>query len=224
MTSSQPLVIAIDGPAGAGKTTVARGVARALGIAHLDTGSMYRAITEKALAESIDPTAGSDLAALAERTTMTFSPEGLVVDGSAAGPGIRSREVNRWVSTVAAHPGVRAALVAMQRRIMAEVDIVAEGRDIGTVVYPDAPVKIFLTASVDERARRRHAEVTASGEDATIEDLRQEIVHRDETDSTREASPLMPAADAVHLDTTGKTPAEVIDEIVALARATQAVD
>ncbi|HEX9713271.1 MAG TPA: (d)CMP kinase [Actinomycetota bacterium] len=219
-----PLVIAIDGPAGAGKTTVARGVARALGIAHLDTGAMYRALTAKALARGVEPTNAAALAELADGTGMTFAADGLVVDGSPVGPEIRGREVNRWVSTVAAHPKVRAALVAMQRRMMAEGEIVAEGRDIGTVVCPDAPVKVFLTASPEERAQRRHAEVEATGEPANLEDLRQEITHRDQTDSTRETSPLVPAEDAVLLDTTGKTPEQVVDAIVQMARRVTARD
>jgi len=215
----KPLVVAIDGPAGAGKTTVARGVARAMRLPHLDTGSMYRALTWKALEEGIDPADPRGLAGLARRTTMGFGPSGITIDGRPAGREIRTPRVNRCVSTVAAHRGVRREMVRIQREIMSEGDIVAEGRDIGTVVFPRAPVKVFLTASIAERARRRHAEMLAAGERVALRTLQREIARRDALDSTRAVSPLAPAADATILDSTRKTPRQVIAEIVRLARA-----
>ena len=215
----RPVVVAIDGPAGAGKSTVAKGVARALGFAHLDTGAMYRALTAKALREGIDPSDGPALAALAKRTSVDFGPDGLSVDEQPVGKEVRTPQVSRAVSAVSAHKGVRNELVRHQREILAKGDVVAEGRDIGTVVAPDAPVKVFLTASIDERARRRHREMTEGGVDVSLPTLKDEIARRDEFDSSRPVSPLVPAPDAVALDTSHKTPRQVIEEVLALVRA-----
>lgn len=213
-----PLVVAIDGPAGAGKTTVARGVARALRIPHLDTGAMYRALTWKALEEGIDATDERGLVALARRTVIGFGPDGMSIDGHPVGREIRGRRVNRCVSAVSSHRGVRREMVRQQREIMRRGDIVAEGRDIGTVVFPRAPVKVFLTASIAERARRRHGEMLGDGERVSLRTLQREIARRDALDSTRAVSPLVPAPDAAVLDSTGKTPRQVIAEIVRMAR------
>ncbi|MFA5889449.1 MAG: (d)CMP kinase [Actinomycetota bacterium] len=213
------LVIAIDGPAGAGKSTVARGTARALRLAHLDTGAMYRALTAKALEAGIDPSDGPALARLARQMHVEFSPEGLIVDDRPAGREIRTRRVSSTVSAVSAHRGVRRELVRMQRAILSEGNIVAEGRDIGTVVFPRAPVKVFLTASIDERARRRRREMVAAGDDVSFETLKREIARRDALDSGRALSPLAPAADAIIVDSTEKTPRQVIAEIVRLVKA-----
>lgn len=212
------MVVTIDGPAGAGKTTVGRGVARALGLGHLDTGAMYRALTAKALAEGISPADGPGLARLARRTAMGFDG-GIVIDGRRAGREIRALRVNRAVSAVSAHPEVRRELVRRQRAIMRRGGIVAEGRDLGTVVAPHAPVKVFLTASIDERARRRHRELTTDR--VSLRTLRREIARRDALDSTRKASPLRPARGALVLDSTKMTPREVVAEIVAMARAVE---
>jgi cytidylate kinase len=218
--SSRPrFVVAIDGPAGAGKSTVARGVARALRFAHLDTGAMYRALTAKALEEGIDPSDGPSLTALAKRTAVDFGPEGISVDGRPTGRELRTRRVSGAVSAVSAHKGVRRELVRHQREILARGDIVAEGRDIGTVVCPDAPVKIFLTASIDERARRRHQEMTQGGVAISLPTLKKEIARRDALDSTRPVSPLVPAPDAVTLDTSTKTPRQVVEDVLTLVRA-----
>lgn len=212
------LVVAIDGPAGAGKSTVARGVARELGIAHLDTGAMYRAVAARALVEEVDPGDQEGLAALADRMAFAFTPDGLMVDGRPAGASIRTVAVGRIVSQVAAHPMVREVMVKAQRRIMARGDIVAEGRDIGTVVCPGAPVKVFLTASLTERAKRRLSDHAAAGETTTAVEVEAEMARRDEIDSTRAHSPLVPAEDARIIDTTGKTPEAVILEVAAIAR------
>jgi cytidylate kinase len=214
----RPLVIAIDGPAGSGKSTVARSTAKALGLAHLDTGAMYRAVTKRALDEGVDPADERALAAIARRLDIGFTPEGIRVDGEPLGREIRTPRVSRTVSAVSAHPAVRRAMVRAQRRILGEGNIVAEGRDIGTVVYPRAPLKVFLTASIDERARRRHRELASHGHEVSLASLRREIAERDRLDSTRAHSPLKPADDAVVLDTTGKTPRAVVAEIVAMAR------
>jgi cytidylate kinase len=217
----RPFVVAIDGPAGAGKSTVARGVARALNFAHLDTGAMYRALTAKALHDGIDPSDGKALTALAKQTVIDFGPDGLVVDGRPVGREARTPQVSRAVSAVSAHKGVRRELVRHQREILAKGNVVAEGRDIGTVVAPHAPVKVFLTASIDERARRRHREMTEGGVDVSLPNLKEEIARRDSLDSSREVSPLVAAADAVPVDTSDKTPHQVVEEVLALVRARQ---
>jgi len=212
------IVVAIDGPAGSGKSTVARGVARALGLRRLDTGAMYRALTAAALSRGIDPNDGRSLASLARQVRFEQPGARLLVDGRAPGRAIRSPEVSRAVSAVAAHPGVRKELVRSQRQIIDDGGIVVEGRDIGTVVCADADVKVFLTASSAERARRRHKELAAAGVRVGYRSLKGELDKRDALDSNRKASPLRPAADAHLIDSTGKTPAQVVRSIVRLAR------
>jgi cytidylate kinase len=215
--TARPFIVAIDGPAGAGKSTVAKGVARALGFFHLDTGAMYRALTHKALTAGVDPTDASALAALARGTQMTFH-DGLMIDGAPPGPEIRTPRVSRAVSTVSAHPSVRRELVRRQREMLSGGGCVVEGRDIGTVVFPRAPLKVFLTASIDERARRRHKDLERGGTPMPLHELKEEITQRDALDSTRAFSPLTPAPDAVILDSSTMAPREVIAEVVRLAR------
>lgn len=211
-------IIAIDGPAGSGKTTVAAGVARALGLSRLDTGAMYRALTLKALRNGIDPSDARSLAALTRQTSFEQDAKGLLVDGRRLSRAIRSPEVSRTVSEVSAHPGVRRELVRRQREIMERGGFVAEGRDIGTVVCPKADVKVFLTASASERAHRRHRELTRTGVRVSRGHLEKEQGRRDRIDSTRAISPLVPARDAHLIDSTGRTPVQVVGEIVGLAR------
>ena len=196
------MVVAIDGPAGAGKSTVARAVAQALGFTFLDSGAMYRCV---ALARLRDP--GVDPAALA----IELGDGVVTLDGEDVTGEIRSAAVSEQASVVAADPAVRAALVAQQQTLMASGDWVAEGRDIGTVVAPHAEVKVYLTASSAERARRRAVQI---GGDASVVEREQAL--RDERDSTREHSPLTAAADAVQLDTTGLDIDAVVARIVAL--------
>ena len=207
------LVIAIDGPAGSGKSTVAAGVAESLGLRRLDTGAMYRALTLKALRSGVDPEDAPGLASLARQTRFDYRDSAISLDGRAAGNGIRRPEVSRMVSTVAAHPAVRRELVRRQREIIGKGGVVVEGRDIGTVVCPDADLKVFLTASAHERARRRSTE-DSTDLHATAADLER----RDRLDSTRAADPLAQADDAVVLDTTELGIDEVVARLVALLR------
>lgn len=204
------MVVAIDGPAGAGKSTVARAVAEALGFTYLDSGAMYRCV---GLASLERPDAAPGELAAGARIELG---ERVLLDGRDVTEAIRTPEVSEAASRVAADPAVRSAVVAQQRRIVAAGDWVAEGRDIGTVVAPDAAVKVFLTASAEERARRRAAQI---GADVTT--VLQEQAIRDERDSTRAHSPLAAAPDAVELDTTGLALDEVIARVVALVEQAQ---
>jgi cytidylate kinase len=207
------MIIAIDGPAGAGKSTVARAVAAALGLELLDTGAMYRAVAWRALAAGIDPLDGEGCARIASAIELSFDAQGRVqVDGHPAEPAIRGEAVTRAVSAVSAHPGVRAAIVPLQRARAAHGrGVVAEGRDIGTVVCPQAHVKVFLTASPEARARRRAEELGADYETVLAEQLQ-----RDERDERREHSPLVPANDAVPVDTTELDLEGVLGQIMTL--------
>ena len=200
------MVIAIDGPAGSGKSTVSRAVARSLGFTYLDSGAMYRAA---ALAATEQDRAPADVAA----GLRIEVGERVLVDGRDVTGQIRAPAVSEAASRAAADPQVRDAIVAEQRRLLASGDWVAEGRDIGTVVAPDAEVKVFLTASPEERARRRAAELGADPQAVLVE---QAI--RDERDTSREYSPLKPAPGAVVLDTTGLTLDEVVQRVIDLIR------
>jgi cytidylate kinase len=206
------LLVAIDGPAGAGKSTVARAVARELGFTYLDSGAMYRCIGLLALAEP-----QADPAQLARAARIEFvAPDAVLLDGRDVTAEIRSAEVSQSASAVAREAGVREALVAMQRALIARGDWVAEGRDIGTVVAPDAEVKVFLTASAHERARRRAVELGA--DEATV--LAEQAM-RDQRDMEREHSPLQAADGAVVLDTTELGIDEAVAQVARLARQVQ---
>lgn len=217
------LVIAIDGPAGAGKSTVARRVAQQLGLVFLDTGAMYRAITWKALGQGLDLGDEAALTALTQQSRISFAPgtEGdrVLVDGVDVTEAIRTPEVTRRVSEVAKVAGVRQELVAQQQVIGRAGGVVAEGRDIGTVVFPHADLKIFLVASPAERARRRAKDLERAGHTVDVVALEAEIAQRDTIDSTRAHSPLKPAEDAVMLDSDGLSPDEVVETIVKRAGA-----
>ena len=196
-------IIAIDGPAGSGKSTVARAVAQRLGWEFLDTGAMYRAVTAEALHRGLDVTDGDLIGELANGLKIATLPR-VSVNGRDVEDEIRSDDVNQAVSIVAANPSVRASMVQRQREIAGSVSsgAVVEGRDIATVVFPDATLKVYLTASLEERSRRRGEE----GEDS--------VARRDEADSTRAASPLRQAEGAVVLDTTGRSIDEVVEEVI----------
>lgn len=217
-------VVVIDGPAGAGKSTIARQVAGKLGFAYIDTGAMYRAVTWKLLqtGEAFSPALAGELA---QRIRIVFVPEGeinrVLVDGTEVTRAIRSIEVTSLVSKVAAVPAVREAMVAQQRRMGMEGGIVMDGRDIGTVVFPAAQCKIFLTASVEERALRRGKELAAKGEAVNYEQLRTAIARRDKEDSERAVSPLRQAEDAIYLDTTEMDITRVTEEILRLVNLAQ---
>ncbi len=207
------MVIAIDGPAGAGKSTVAKGVARALGFTYLDSGAMYRAVALAALERGIDLDDGEGLGELAWDLDINFVGGTIHLDGKPVEGRIRSPEVTVAASHVSVHPQVRQAMVKRQRELIASGDYVAEGRDIGTVVSPESPLKVFLTADEQERARRRAVD---SGE--PVDEVRQAIGDRDRRDKERADSPLRRAPGAVHIDTTDLTRDEVVEEIAKLAR------
>jgi cytidylate kinase len=216
MTSG--FVVAIDGPAASGKSTTARLVAERLGFLYLDTGAMYRAVTWNAIEEGIALDDAAELAALANRIRLDMvpTPDGgrVLVDGADVTERIRAPSISRVVSRVSSVAGVRVALVRRQREIGRTGRIVLEGRDIGTVVFPNADVKIYLEASLDERAARRRRELRALGVEQELDELVDEIAARDRLDSEREASPLRRAADAIGLDTTGLTIEEQVDRVV----------
>ncbi len=206
------MIVAIDGPAGAGKSTVGRAVAARLGLQYLDTGAMYRAVTFAALRQGIDPTDDHDVALLAGTVDMTVDGAAVLVDGVDATVEIRGREVTAAVSAVAANGHVRTELVQRQRSwVAAHNGGVVEGRDIGSVVFPDATLKLFVTASPRVRAERRVAEI--GGDVAEVE---ASIIERDRKDSTRAESPLTESSDAVVVDTTGMSIEEVVEHILGL--------
>ena len=212
-------IVAIDGPSGAGKSTVARGVADALGVDVLDTGAMYRAVTWAVLEQGLAPTDEDAVAAVARSVGIEVDDR-VCVDGRDVSEEIRGPEVTAVVSVVSAHPSVRQELVARQRAwVTRHGGGVVEGRDIGTVVFPETPVKVFLTASDDERARRRQRDETGAARETDLDAVRESLSVRDRLDSTRASSPLLQADDALVLDTTSMTAEDAITEIVARARA-----
>lgn len=223
LTGDGRCVIAIDGPAGSGKSTVSRRLATALGACYLDTGAMYRAMTWAVLRDGVDLNDAAAIGALAATVDLRVRTDpdapGVMVDQTGVDAQIRGPEVTAAVSAVAAVPAVRALLVAQQRAIVAAANrIVVEGRDIGQVVTPDADLKVFLTASVAARAMRRSAEHLAAPAAADVRATAQEIERRDLLDSTRAVDPLRPAADAVLLDTTQIGIDEVVARLVCLLR------
>ena len=202
------MIVAIDGPAGAGKSTVARGLATRLGFRYLDTGAMYRALTWLALEEGVDLEDGVPLGVLAESAPISFEADRVLIRDEDVTDAIRLAEIDRVVSTVARHPEVRAVMRERQRELAQQGDAVIEGRDIGTVVCPDAEVKVYLLADAAERARRRVADRPEIGAEALATDLRL----RDE----RDAANMQPAADAITIDTTDLTVDDVVERIAAL--------
>jgi len=206
------MVIAIDGPAGAGKSTVARGVAKALGFTYLDSGAMYRSVALAGIEQGADLDSAAAMGEIAAGAEIGLSDGRVTLDGRDVSEAIRSAEVSEAASRVSVHPQVREAMVARQRALIEAGSYVAEGRDIGTVVSPDAPLKVFLTASDEERARRRAAQ---TGE--PVADVLAAQHERDDRDREREHGRLQPAADAVELDTDGLTVEQATEKIVAMA-------
>jgi cytidylate kinase len=209
---SEPVpVIAIDGPSASGKGTIAERVARALGFQYLDSGALYRLVAWRALQRGVDTGDAAAVAALAATMEPCFDGGRIALDGQDVTDAVRGEDVSRAASQVAVHPGVRKALLDLQRTRRRAPGLVADGRDMGTVVFPDATLKVYLTASVDARAGRRHKQLIEKGIPANITTLSQELRARDARDSERAASPLKPAEDAYQLDSSELT----IDEVVA---------
>jgi cytidylate kinase len=216
-------VIAIDGPSGSGKGTVSRELARRLGWHLLDSGALYRLVAMAAAARRLDPDDHQAHARVASELDVEFSsrPDGserVLLEGREVTSELRAERTGDMASRVAAIPAVRAALLDRQRRMARAPGLVADGRDMGTVVFPDSALKIFLTASAEERARRRHNQLKEKGLDVSLADLSQEIRERDRRDASRPVAPLHPASDAVLIDSTGMTVGSVVDQIHRLAR------
>jgi len=216
------ITIAIDGPAASGKSTTAKLVAHKLGYLHFDTGAMYRAVTLKALDEKIDLSDRKEIVHLAQTSTVRLEVKdgttNVFLEGTEVTKRIRSQQVTRSVSTVSSYKGVREIMVRAQQKMAAKGGVVLEGRDIGTVVLPKAELKIFLVASVEERARRRKKDLSLAGIEADQDDVVKEIEDRDQKDSTREASPLRKAPDAIELDTSYLTIEDQVDFILERAK------
>lgn len=212
--------IALDGPAAAGKSTVAKKIAERLGFVYIDTGAMYRTLTYKAVKNGIDVESEKELTDLLLNTIIELKPgesgQRVYLDGKEVTGEIRSHEVTKNVSSVAKHAGVRKEMVARQQQLVQNGAVVMDGRDIGTHVIPDAEVKIFMIASAEERARRRFEEHQRQGIESNLEQLKREIEDRDHLDSTRTASPLKKADDAIELDTTSMDIESVVDSIILL--------
>lgn len=213
--------IAIDGPAGAGKSTVAKAVARELGLFYVDTGAMYRVIAYKALSLNIALEQDEAVSALAWSTDVQLDhseARRVYCDGEDVTQAIREPEVSRAVSLVAAYPKVRERLVELQRQEAKRGGVVMDGRDIGTHVLPEARLKVFLTASLEERAKRRWLELEHSGKKLEYEDVKKDMERRDRLDAERDVSPLIPAADAIILDTSGLSVGDIVKQILDLVR------
>jgi cytidylate kinase len=214
----RPLIIAIDGPSGAGKGTIARALARELGYRHIDSGAMYRAVGWKAIRDGVPLDDDVAVTALAARSRIEVASNLVTIDDADVTRAIRTPDIDRAAAAVARLPGVRGVLVDRQRQLGAGGGIVMEGRDIGTVVFPTADVKIYLDASPEERARRRAVDPAHTGVPAAVSDVATLLTQRDEQDRTRTASPLLAAKDAVILDTTGKSVDEVVRQVLGVVK------
>lgn len=212
-------VITIDGPTASGKGTVARQVAQLLHFHYLDSGALYRLAALASIKRGIDPAAAAALAALAGHLDLAFRGEAVFLDGEDVTQAIRAEAVGNTASRIAVHPGLRAALLDRQRAFREPPGLVADGRDMGTVVFPDAPVKVFLVASVEARAQRRTKQLMENGIFANLPTLLRDLQERDRRDSERSASPLTPAPDAVVIDSSSLAVDEVVGAVLKAARA-----
>ena len=213
------VVVAIDGPAGAGKSTLAKGLATRLGFTYIDTGAMYRAVALWALRLGVDWNDMHRMEQLAAASEIELDPGRIRLNGEDVTEAIRTPEVSNGASKIAVIPGVRRAMVGKQRAIGESASVVMEGRDIGTVVFPQADVKVFLDAKAEERVRRRLGEVRAKGDAIAERQLAEQMKERDQRDSTRADAPLAQAPDAVYLDSTGLSPREVEEAVLKIVRA-----
>jgi len=208
--------IAIDGPAGAGKSTIAKKIAERLNLTYIDTGAMYRALTYKSLINNVDIHNETEIIRLAKESKVKFVQQNIYLDDNLVNEEIRSIEVSKNVSHIAKIKEVRQILVDLQRKIALNQDVIMDGRDIGTHVLPNANIKIFLTASVEERASRRYTELKAKGSNVDLDEIKKDIINRDRIDSERKYAPLVKAKDAVIIDTTGLSIDDVIENIISL--------
>ncbi|MEI6240140.1 MAG: (d)CMP kinase [Planctomycetia bacterium] len=213
------MIITLDGPAGAGKSSAARALAKRLGWCYIDTGAMYRAVALVALEQGVPLDDAASVAALAESIRITFADGCVLVNGRDVSHDIRTERITQATRPVADAPAVRDAMKRMQRRMAEGIDVVTEGRDQGSVVFPHAEVKVFLTASAEERALRRHREEVARGVGTTLDQVRDSQARRDEGDRTRPVGRLEPAADAIVLETDSLSCEQVVERLVALIEA-----
>lgn len=222
------LVIAIDGPSASGKSTTAKLVARRLGYIYIDSGAMYRAVTLAVLRSGVDPADSSSVEDLACSLTIRFSRNDdgslqTLLDGEDVSNAIRTPDVTAMVSLVSAHSGVRRAMVELQRAMSREGGVVLDGRDIGTVVFPHADVKVFMVADINARASRRKEDMVSMGEDLSVTAIAEDLERRDYLDSHREVSPLRKADDAVEIDTSNVSVEEQVEQVLALVQSVQNV-
>ena len=208
------MIIAVDGPAGAGKSTISKLIAKKLNINYIDTGAMYRAVTYKCLSEGVDVKNDEAVVEVAKRTDIDFRDNNIYLDSKVVNEEIRTREVSANVSDVAKIKEVRYLMVDVQREIGTRNDVILDGRDIGSYVFPNADYKFFLVATPEERGRRRYKELCEKGFEGTLEEIIKDIEKRDEIDSNREFAPLKKADDAIEIDTTGLGIDEVVEAVV----------
>lgn len=208
------LVIAVDGPAGAGKSTIAKIIAKKLNINYIDTGAMYRAITYKCLQNNVDINNEDEVIKIAQKSDIDFKDNNIYLDGNILGEEIRTMEVSNNVSNVAKVKDVRHLMVDVQREIGKRNSVILDGRDIGSYVFPNADYKFFLVATPEERGNRRYKELKNKGYEVNLNEIINDIIKRDKIDSSREFAPLVKAEDAIEIDTTGKNINEVVESVI----------